>query len=1039
MKARPLVLRATAAALIIATFLLARRSFERCRGYIDALNRRDVALARTAPAPGPSHPAITRRVVLVVVDGLAAWAAAPLPELGRLRSIGAHAVAHSHRPSLSRPNYVSILSGVPPVASGVRTNAYYRRVDLDSLPRRAAAMGLPSAFVTDSASSVATLFRGDFAEVAYTTWDGGLHEATRLALARDYRLVVLLPSAVDDCAHSRRMASPACRATAIDVDRYLGEVAAQLDLERDTLIITADHGHVASGGHGGTEAAVLQVPLVMVGAGIVPGADLGEPGLIDVAPTIAALLGLPAPVHGLGAPLLAGLALPDRVRVAVADATERRVARNLAVVSAEQDAGARARAAARPAAWAGLALVAVAVGLVLTLAVRGRLLRIDRRVIVTGALIPVVTVLALFADHDCVGSLSCFASAGEWTDRLCLAVAAIVATAVAVTYRRRDVCAEQRLMIGNGAHAIALGLAATADAAITALFAHDPFVVLPSEAAMFLLVATPPTLVAIAIGLLVWRAFDLVAVLARARAVVPVAVAVLGACSAPRAAPAADEAPRVVVLVVVDQLGEAAFGRKVEVATGGFAELLRRGRRMIGRLPYATSATAPGHAALSTGAPPAVTGIIGNEWWDAAVGREIKAVDDPAGGTSAARLRVDGVADVLLRARPRSRAVGVALKDRSAILALGHGGEPVWYDETRPAMVGRGGAPAWLGALADPATIAERARTVWLPSVPTGWLATWSGGVDDADGELAVKGWTASFPHATATLAAPASGLPVTPAGNRLVIDGALAALASFDLHDGAADYLAVSLSAHDYIVHAFGPDSWEAWDAFVRLDRDLGELIAALDAAAGRDGWAMILTADHGGPSSPEHRRAAGLAGARLTFDDIDAVAEAAAATTAGPGPWIAATRPPYVYLDPRATSLAADTRQRTITAIAAALARTPGLDGAWPTAALAGDCDRRDGDERAFCLSIDRARSGEVLYSPADGTAVVKALSPDTVTHGSVHRDDREVPVLLIAPGVRGGARGADVSTLQVAPTLARLLRVPSPPAAAEPALPR
>jgi hypothetical protein len=44
----------------------------------------------------------------------------------------------------------------------------------------------------------------------------------------------------------------------------------------------------------------------------------------------------------------------------------------------------------------------------------------------------------------------------------------------------------------------------------------------------------------------------------------------------------------------------------------------------------------------------------------------------------------------------------------------------------------------------------------------------------------------------------------------------------------------------------------------------------------------------------------------------------------------------------------------------------------------------------------------------------------------------------VLLIAPGVRGGARGADVSTLQVAPTLARLLRVPSPPAAAEPALP-
>ncbi|HVV84123.1 MAG TPA: alkaline phosphatase family protein [Kofleriaceae bacterium] len=522
-------------------------------------------------------------------------------------------------------------------------------------------------------------------------------------------------------------------------------------------------------------------------------------------------------------------------------------------------------------------------------------------------------------------------------------------------------------------------------------------------------------------------------------------IAVVGACGRPAAEPApapaqatSGGAPRVVVLVVVDQLGEAAFERKLPFATGGFAELARRGERLVGHLPYATSATAPGHAAMGTGAPPAVTGIIGNEWWDRAAGREVKAVEDPPGEAQAARLRVDGVADVLTRARPASRAIAVALKDRSAILSLGHAGEPVWYDPHRPAMIGRGGkAPPWLGALADPEVMAGRVRSVWLPALPAGWLAAWSGGPDDAP-ELAITGWTASFPHATFTTPSAAEAEEVTPDGDRLVIDGALAALRDLDLDDDAPDYLVVSLSAHDYILHAFGPDSWEAWDTFLRLDHDLDDLIGALDAKAGRGGWAMILTSDHGGPSSPERRRAGGLPGARLTFEGIDAVAEQAAASVAGPGPWVSATRPPYAYLDARAATLPPETRAKLIDAIAEALAHMPGLDGAWPTASLAGGCDAREGDARAFCLSIDAERAGEVIYSPADGTAVVKAASPDTVTHGTVHRDDREVPILIVAPGVHGGTRGAEVSTLQLAPTIAGLLGVPAPPAAAAPPIP-
>ena len=157
-----------AVALLVVTVLLARRSLERCQRFLVAINRHDVALSHTAPPLAAAPPGPSRRVVLVIVDGLGHWASKGLPTLEYLRGRGIDAVACSHAPSLSRPNYTSLLTGVPPVHSGVRTNEYVGEVALDNLPRRATEAGLGSAFVTDAAASVATLFRGAFTEVAYS-------------------------------------------------------------------------------------------------------------------------------------------------------------------------------------------------------------------------------------------------------------------------------------------------------------------------------------------------------------------------------------------------------------------------------------------------------------------------------------------------------------------------------------------------------------------------------------------------------------------------------------------------------------------------------------------------------------------------------------------------------------------------------------------------------------------------------------------------------------------------------------------------------
>src|SRR5256885_45861 len=114
------------------------------------LEQVEPALALVPPAtPNPHTPRLARRVFLVVIDGLRLDRSYELPFLDELRRRGVDAEAASHYPTWSRPNYVSILTGVPPRASGVRTNHHNTPVQLDTLMDRARAAGLRVATATD--------------------------------------------------------------------------------------------------------------------------------------------------------------------------------------------------------------------------------------------------------------------------------------------------------------------------------------------------------------------------------------------------------------------------------------------------------------------------------------------------------------------------------------------------------------------------------------------------------------------------------------------------------------------------------------------------------------------------------------------------------------------------------------------------------------------------------------------------------------------------------------------------------------------------
>jgi hypothetical protein len=336
-------------------------------GFMHALEQTRSPLSRAQPSLiDPGTPRLSRRVVIVILDGLRYDRSYGLPHLERLRRQGVDAQAESHYPTWSRPNYVSILTGVPPQASGVRTNRHSTPVVLDSLMDRLRAAGLASAVTADNEAMPALFLRppasdaeldvididamrdptsdealkafdfelvSPFADGRYVPWPGGFGDAAHAQLAGDADLVVLLFGAVDQAGHAHGADSDEYEEATRIADRAVARAMEHVELDKDTVIITADHGHTGRGGHGGAEPEVLEVPLILVGAGVKTAAVIHDAHLVDIAPTAAALLGVPAPGHGLGRTLTEALVLDDASARARQRADQQRLAENRQVVA----------------------------------------------------------------------------------------------------------------------------------------------------------------------------------------------------------------------------------------------------------------------------------------------------------------------------------------------------------------------------------------------------------------------------------------------------------------------------------------------------------------------------------------------------------------------------------------------------------------------------------------------------------------------------------------------------------------------------------
>jgi predicted AlkP superfamily pyrophosphatase or phosphodiesterase len=545
----------------------------------------------------------------------------------------------------------------------------------------------------------------------------------------------------------------------------------------------------------------------------------------------------------------------------------------------------------------------------------------------------------------------------------------------------------------------------------------------------------------------------------------------------------AHAAPALTVVISIDQFPARYLSRFAPLfGEDGFAEFQRGAVFEASRYPYAATLTGPGHAAIGTGLPPSRSGIVGNAWYERGAGGELRkvyCVDDPrtevvtaAGGKvvplsmpggrfSPVNLSGDSLGDRLVERYPDARVIGVALKDRAAILMAGRRAQAAyWYSEEAHRFVSSRYYPGLDAALLAyrtecvdwGATSARCPWKVWTPRRSLGGGLEAAGVLDTPETEAFEK-----VPDGLERTGqdeyriAEANGLLFTPYGNTLVLDFTRRIVELERLgRRGVPDLLFVGLSSMDYVGHQFGPDSAEVADTVRSLDRDLAAFVRYVRSAVGAARVTFVRTSDHGVQPIPDvarvraerERRVADVgevSSRRLEALAADAAKGAVSAPSVERGPHrIAAFEAPGIWLDWSALSQAAGgliDAERVRRAVRDALApgKVAGVSGAWTSGELLAPCERGTEGEAAerlrLCEAVRRSfradRSADVIVTLRPGWIWKSGHS--AATHGQPVADDMDVPLVFWGAGVVRGLRSkVEASPLDIAPTLGALLGV-------------
>ncbi len=491
--------------------------------------------------------------------------------------------------------------------------------------------------------------------------------------------------------------------------------------------------------------------------------------------------------------------------------------------------------------------------------------------------------------------------------------------------------------------------------------------------------------------------------------------------------------PKLVVGIVVDQMRQEYLYRfDSKFSEGGFKRLVGNGFMLKNaHYNYVPTYTGPGHASIYSGTTPAVHGIIGNDWWDKNAKKSVNCVEDERykpvgnpegdGDVSPWRILSTTITDELkLFTQKRAKVIGISMKDRGAVLPAGHmANAAYWYDKKTGKFISSTyyltTLPTWVDAFNSQKLADNYLNQNWNTLLP---LAQYTeSGPDESPYERKLQGAKAMFPYNLKDLLKTNGDYELlvnVAMGDDLLTDFAKATLVGEQLgKDNDTDFLTISYSTPDYIGHGTGPNSVELEDTYLRLDRNIEDLLKKLVVDVPQ--------------SLKDNKIPAGnfqLANVEAGLNDhlqkyfpgkkvIDRVSN------------------DQVFLNQEL--FAGDPKSSGIDLLIATeliinyLQATEGVAQVYPKAIIKQGNYSEGGTKGMIIRGYNFKRSGDIIYQLEPGW--ITGGGPQGTTHGSSYTYDTHVPILFYGAGIKQGSSSQYHTITDIAPTLSVLLQIKFP----------
>ena len=508
-----------------------------------------------------------------------------------------------------------------------------------------------------------------------------------------------------------------------------------------------------------------------------------------------------------------------------------------------------------------------------------------------------------------------------------------------------------------------------------------------------------------------------------------------------------EKTPKLVVGIVIDQMRYDYLTRYYNrYGNGGFKRLLNEGFSLENaHFNYIPTYTAAGHASIYTGTTPDNHGIIGNWWYDKFSKKNTYCVDDDRynsvgtdtnqGKKSPHRMFTTTVTDQLhLAQNNRGKTIGIAIKDRSAILPAGHTANGAyWYDNGKndkfiTSSFYMDDLPDWVKNFNKKNKAKDYLSKPWNTLYP---IETYTNSLsDDNNFEGTFIGESSpTFPHNLPELMDKNGGFGLikeTPFGNTLTLDFTKAAILGENLgKSDDVDFLSVSFSSTDYVGHRYGVDAIETEDTYLRLDKDLEEFLNFLDKEVGKGNYTIFLTADHGVVRVPSYLKSLKMPANYFNRNDFKVFLDSITNKHFNSKELVEAISNYQIFLNKEKLDKLKLNRNEVAEKIADEVVNFKTIYKAVSAKTLQSGnfssqilCDLQNG--------YNQKLSGDVMLIPSPYTLESRETG---TSHGSGYSYDTHIPIIFYGNGIKKGVSKKRYEIIDIAPTIANFLKIEAP----------